>query len=261
MYRNIYQKLNWYTFCSSENDFDAKQVLAILNLLDIIDPLTSDDLIVLDPDDDTEFECFNFGKFSTLNPENTIVYSKKGKRVLPFPSTYTILKVAASILASIFVINSLSLNTTAYREKSFFDIIRDGHNSMKITVTGNEGSDAYITKYDNWWVLKGYYPNLMTPTYLPDYVSLDQLSERDHGSYTDFVGVYTKDLTITIRSFRENYAGDLFYDGWELFDIIDGIEYYQKGNKYKLSFSTGRYLYSVEWNDLNEVRKIIEHFS
>lgn len=160
-----------------------------------------------------------------------------------------------------FVINALSLNTTAYKEKSFFEIVHDGPNSMKITVTGNEGNDAYITRYDSWWVLKSYYPDLMTPAYLPDDVSLDQLSERDHGSYTDFIGVYTNNLTITIRSYRENYAGDLFYDGWELFDIVDGIEYYQKGDNYKLSFPIGRRLYNVEWNDLDEMRKIIKSFS
>lgn len=244
---DLYKKLNWFTFQCREEEFDAAQVKSILDLLDVLDPIdNSIDLDEICPD-----------KNVPSAPEISNGHSSEKNIAI----TFKFVKAAASLLAAVFAIKSLSLNTTAYREKSFFEILHDGSGSMKITVTGSEGNSPYIIRYDSWWVLKNCNPDLMTPAYLPNNVSLEQLSERDHGSYTDFVGIYSKNLTITVRSFRENYAGDLLYNGWELFDILDGIEYYKKDGKYKLSFPSNRFLYIVEWNDLDEILKIIKSFT
>ena len=74
------------------------------------------------------------------------------------------------------------------QQKAFFEIVRDGVNSMKITVTGNtmesETSsqevvydDTERVYYDSWDEVKQENPDIMTPGYIPEGLELEELYE------------------------------------------------------------------------------------
>ncbi|MFR6331414.1 MAG: hypothetical protein ACLUOI_23170 [Eisenbergiella sp.] len=46
---DLYEKLHWYTFEASDEQFDAEEVDAIVQLLDVLEPMKEDPRFPFDP--------------------------------------------------------------------------------------------------------------------------------------------------------------------------------------------------------------------
>ena len=189
-------------------------------------------------------------------------------------------KIAAGFLIVLCGITFVGIGTSAVQQKAFFEIVRDGVNSMKITVTGNtmesETSsqevvydDTERVYYDSWDEVKEENPDIMTPGYIPEGLELEELYERDYGSYTLIEGKYnnllqTGGLNIRIKSFRTNYREIGIKDPseWKLIEYnqLTDVSYYQLGEIYKAIWKNMNNIYSIEGNDLTIVKEVMNMF-
>lgn len=180
-------------------------------------------------------------------------------------------KVAAAFVIVLVASGVSTVGTSAVKQKSFFEIVKNGVNSMRITVTGNEMGNETVSMeldsndkvyYDSWTEVKEEVPEILIPEYIPDGVSLKEIYRSDMGNYILFQGLYTdsdtNELLIRIEEFSKKYAGmELTIDEeWVLLDVVDNIEYYQYGKRYKGFMKEGRCIYEVEWIDLDQIEKI-----
>ncbi len=189
-------------------------------------------------------------------------------------------KVAAGFLVVLCGMTCVGIGTSAVQQKPFFEIVRDGVNSMKITVTGNTMESEASTDeviydetervyYESWDEVKEENPDIMTPGYIPEGLELEELYGEDYDGFTLFEGKYGKkdhkdELKIRIMNFSGNYyeIGGKREDDWELIDgeQAKGISYYQLGENYKATWERDTCLYTVEYSDLNEIKVIANNF-
>ena len=189
-------------------------------------------------------------------------------------------KIAAGFLIVLCGITFVGIGTSAVQQKAFFEIVRDGVNSMKITVTGNtmesETSsqevvydDTERVYYDSWDEVKEENPDIMTPGYIPEGLELEELYGEDYGSYFFYKAEYiskdqTKNLVIFIRDYVGDYleVGTKIDEDWNLLEKKEsfGASYYQLKGIYKSVFLNGMCQYSVEFGDLEELKKITKSF-
>lgn len=389
--RDLYRKLEWMTFQAKDEEFDAQQVKAILNLLDALDPLPERteadlrkaarardgrepgrigadaiggegrrDIPLSDPK--AAFERFKQrygiseeelakkgGPDGTPGPGKIVPFSgefsgetvyrpeeaekdcadgpgtvqsgpaetptnlgadlpdpaamqpdlKEGResegmpsgktrgrrnRKLPFRSRLRRAlstapgKIAAGFLIVLCGITFVGIGTSAVQQKAFFEIVRDGVNSMKITVTGNtmesETSsqevvydDTERVYYDSWDEVKQENPDIMTPGYIPEGLELEELYGEDCEKYYIFEANYSKDdqetaLTIQIRNFKEEYLeiGSMQDRDWTLIEEgKDGkIGYYRSDGKFLAFWNKGTSVYIVQYIDIDELKEIVK---
>lgn len=162
--------------------------------------------------------------------------------------------VAISAAAGVFV--GLAVDTTAIREKSFFEITKSGPNSMRITVTGNEPEDSEsIVRYDSWNQLPS---DMQKPSYIPAGTEFNELYSMIFDTYTLYVGNYTRGLRIQIREAREGYQPELLDRGWDVKIVSYGTAYLQLDGNYKAVWMNGKYIYEIECDNLNKLQKIVQ---
>lgn len=360
---DLYEKLNWFTFRASEEEFDAEQVRAILQLLDTLDPIPETEAAATSkegnkrvPASDPDAAFDRFKKKYHITEEELAEKDAQNSdggvgKILPFPAEFsaelapraeragerlagtdqtagqsefshavrtfgiaeagggingTAIKpsgaaagacrkrkragkngrrhffsgVAGKIAVGILVVAGattfLSIGVGAVQQKSFFEIVRDGMNSMKITVTGNDmetesqsepalslesGEKVY---YDSWDAVKEDNPDILVPGYVPEGLELEELYSQVLKDYVLYVGTYDRvgtveRVNIGIRYFRDNYAkGSLNVDiDWRLIGNEEDILYYQKENKYQAVWEKKKGIYSIIWKDLDELKEIV----
>ncbi len=344
--RDLYEKLNWFTFQASEEEFDAQQVRAILTLLDTLDPMpevqikrssdeekfdkasdpeaaferfkeryniAQEDLSAKDngsgdaalvehagkicrfpaecseelsPDDgeirkrfesagDVENTEASFGEAdgaSNAVSDRTGKKRKKNRR----SASHIVGKAAAAVLVVAATTTFLSIGTSAVTQKSFFEIVRDGVNSMKITVTGNEMESVDESApalelneenkkyFSSWNEVKKDNPDILSPSYIPEGMSLETLSVQDNVDFILYDAKYTdkkdKTLRIWIEYYKENFAqiGVNDLKGGKLIKAEKGIEYYKINNEYRAIWSSQKGIYTVTWKNLQELEKIVK---
>lgn len=355
--QDLYEKLNWFTFQASDEEFDEEQVRAILELLDKLDPLPglesgagaaaalqegaedfeADDAGKSQPAEEKQgkeelsdnpaaaFERFKkrynitdedlarkdgklaeggssagdggTGSFCSelseevvfdgpqvrRNLENRVSGEvnadgeKEKKRLSRFKGS-TWRKVAAAVIVAAAACTYLSVGTSAVRQKSFFEIVQDGVNSLKFTVTGNVAeseteTEAELEKlggepvyYDSWEEAAEENSDILIPGYIPEGLELEVLYKQINGDYVFYNGVYSGQnsedmLLIRIACFNGNYAeGGLFNeDQWDLIDFDEDkdISYYCWNDRYIALRNTGKCVYMFEWENLDEIDAII----
>lgn len=186
-------------------------------------------------------------------------------------------KIAAGFLIVLCGITFVGIGTSAVQQKAFFEIVRDGVNSMKITVTGNtmesETSsqevvydDTERVYYDSWDEVKQENPDIMTPGYIPEGLELEELYWEDYHNFQYFKAVYKDEsnkesLVCRIKYFPTEYfkAGIVEDENWILIKMDEEkqIYYYQMGKRYKTVCYYGQCIYSIEWDDLEGIDKIL----
>ena len=187
-------------------------------------------------------------------------------------------KIAAGFLIVLCGITFVGIGTSAVQQKAFFEIVRDGVNSMKITVTGNtmesETSsqevvydDTERVYYDSWDEVKEENPDIMTPGYIPEGLELEELYGEDYGSYRTVVALYgsgldTDEMIIEIRIFGQNY-GEVSVENEEQWLLIDSddfkeIYYYRLDDCYKASWENDSSLYVIKANSLKELYETVK---
>ena len=353
--KDLYEKLNWFTFQAADEEFDEKQVRAILQLLDTLDPIDFEGvekecmqkekrvsgiqkkmersiekrrLHSVGKQDKSQNEMSAeavdaaFERFKKKYEITEADLEKKDRaKIIPFTGTEEVSeelapdlgkitamegrgqqaeteevhgkkehtrgghkergksrrfwntaggRVAIAFLSVFSVLAATGICTSAVQQKPFFEIVRDGMNSMKITVTGNEmESQTELTMessekvyYESWDEIKAENPEVVVPGYIPEGLELVELYGKEFGNYIRYNGVYEDDegesLLVLIRYFKEGYAeyaieNDTGYIGEE-----EGVLYYNEGRRYRGYGKAGRCSYSVEWKELEDLKNIVK---
>ena len=187
-------------------------------------------------------------------------------------------KIAAGFLIVLCGITFVGIGTSAVQQKAFFEIVRDGVNSMKITVTGNtmesETSsqevvydDTERVYYDSWDEVKEENPDIMTPGYIPEGLELEELYERDYGKYLLYEARYRKKdekdiLVMQIRDYRGEYLeiGSMQDREWTCIEEEkdDGVSYYRSDGKFLAFWNKETSVYIVQYIDIDELKEIVK---
>lgn len=192
-------------------------------------------------------------------------------------------KVAAGLLIVVGATTFLSIGTSAVQQKSFFEIVRDGVNSMKITVTGNvmeteNPSEPPLSLeseekvyFESWDEVKEENPDILVPGYIPEGLELKELYKQVYDDYTLFKCLYTcknkdEDLRIWIQYYENNYVKVSLMNmhEWELLKSSEdkvSESYYKLGNLHAAIFEAGKGLYTIVWSDLEQIKDIVGNLS
>lgn len=353
--QDLYDKLNWFTYQASDEEFDEEQVRAILELLDKMDPLpepeggtkaafraqkdTADgkqaafaasrtaegaSLGQALPDDPAAaFERFK--KKYHITDED--LARKDGRlaeggasdsdgRVISFPEEFAEEiavdgsqvrrmsgkrvqmevsgmqkdkkrggrflgsawgKAAAAVIIVAAAGTYLSFGTSAVQQKSFFEIVQDGVNSLKFTVTGNvmesEEETEGLTEsgqdkvyYSSWEEIAEENADILIPGYIPDEMELEVLYKQDSGDCIFYNGIYGSQntdnvLIIGIEYYIGTYAraGLFNEEQWDLIGANEDkhIKYYRLDNEYMALWTNEKCIYMFESRNLDEIDSVI----
>lgn len=363
---DLYEKLNWFTFQASGEEFDADQVKAILHLLDTLDPMpetetgnTSEEenMCARPSDPDAAFERFKQKYHIT---EEELAEKEAGnpaaagsdEKIRSFPAEFAeelvpdensagaaedrkaaakkdkpsghepeameaeagkecggkaslsdardrhrrgmhiekssrhrrffsgvFGRVAAGLLIVVGATAFLSIGTSAVQQKSFFEIVRDGVNSMKITVTGNDmemesQSEPSLSLeseekvyFESWDEVRDENSSILTPDYIPLKLELEELYKQDLGDHIFYKGVYGKTnssekFSIFIWYYNDDFVkkGITSEENWKLIDEKENIYYFQWEDIYKASWNSGKGMYVVISNKLDDLEKVVISF-
>ncbi len=341
------QKLDWFTYEATEEEFDSQQVQAIVALLDRLDPpeevkIKTDGGFVTEADGedalreeglvsmrDPEAALRRFQKKYGITEEDL---AKKNGKIRPHPNaadastlseecaeelfpvgdknadndkkdpagasdgekerekrrtktrkpgrkaTFLVSvggKVAAAVIIAVGAVTFFGLGTSAVTKKSFFEVMQDGVNSLKVTVTGETpeeevgeivyGDDSKIY-YDSWDEVKEEAPDILTPTYIPEDMELSELYREDEFLFTFYKALYTsydgkENLTIVIDYFEKKYSQSEMtqFEGWNLIESVDGFNLYQKNNEYEIIFWNEKSKYTIKENDEEKLKMIAQN--
>lgn len=352
--KDLYEKLNWFTFQAGDEEFDEKQVRAILQLLDTLDPIdfagvekecmqkekrvsgmqkktahsaekrrlysvgkSDKPQNQMSADDvDAAFERFK-KKYEITEAD---LEKKDRAKIIPFagteeaseelaPDLEKILameeteqqaeteeahgkpehvrggrrdrgksrrfwntaggRVAIAFLSVFSVLAATGICTSAVQQKPFFEIVRDGVNSMKITVTGNEMESqtelamesSEKVYYESWDEIKAENPEVVVPGYIPEGLELVELYGEDAGNYLRYYAVYKNEeenqLSIHIRYFIKGYVENNIGNELEYVENENGVLYYLEPTGYRGYKESGKCSCSVYFDDLDKLKKII----
>lgn len=364
--RELYDKLDWFTFKATDEEFDPDQVNAILNLLDKLDPMPERPMsyqdgkgrlgsadfqsdrearpdAVLMSNAEAAFERFK-EKYNITeedlarkNGGSAAETNAEGEGTVPFPAEFSKElafdrvqareiagriggrtearmdsaladrpvgktksgaaqaervfapqrakktwfgrvfatgwgKVAVAFVVVIVVFAFTAVGTSAVKQKSFFEIVKSGVNSMRITVTGNEMESESVSLgfdksdkvyYDSWEEVREEVPGILIPEYIPEGVSLEEIYRIEMKNYILYQGSYIdsdlNELLISVEDFSKNYAGmeQTIDENWKLLCENERVKYYQIDDWYKALWSEGRCIYTVEWTNLSQIEEII----
>lgn len=338
--KDLYEKLNWFTFQARDEEFDEKQVKAILQLLDTLDPIDFEGVEkeceqneksslqsgrmqeksqkqISAVDADAAFERFK-KKYAVTDAD---LEKKDRAKIIPFagaeeasdelaPDMEKILamepaglqaengqahgkkervrgrrgnkgkrrrfwntaggRVAIAFLCIFTALAVTGICTSAVQQKPFFEIVRDGMNSMKITVTGNEMEsqtelsmeNSEKTYYESWDEIKAENPEVVVPGYIPEGLELVELYGKDAEDYRKYNGVYEDrsghKLNIRLRYFREGYAEADIGNELKYVEEDGSILFYSNDNVYFGYGKKGVCTYSGSWIDLDELKKVMK---
>lgn len=337
--KDLYEKLNWFTFQARDEEFDEKQVKAILQLLDTLDPIDFEGVEkeceqneksslqsgrmqekpqkqISAVDADAAFERFkkkyavtdaglekkdrakiipfagaeeasdelapDMEKILAMEPaglqaENGQAHGKKervrgrrgnkGKRRRFWNTAGG--RVAIAFLCIFTALAVTGICTSAVQQKPFFEIVRDGMNSMKITVTGNEMEsqtelsmeNSEKTYYESWDEIKAENPEVVVPGYIPEGLELVELSGKEFGNYVRYNGVYKDEkgskLLIRVRYFIKGYVENNIENELEYIEDENGVFYYLEPKGYRGYKESGKCSCSVYFDNLDKLKDII----
>lgn len=350
--KELYEKLNWFTFQAEDEEFDEKQVKAILELLDTLDPVDFEGV---------EKECMQKEKPLFGIPKRAEHSAAKGKlhsigktekpqsghpagdadaaferfqkkyavteadlkkkdraKIIPFtggeeiseelaPDMEKFLamdeaelrdapeadksvknlksvkgkkgrrfwrtaggRAAIAFLTVFAALAATGICTSAVQQKSFFEVVRDGVNSMKITVTGNEmesqtGLEMESSEkiyYESWDEVKAENPEVVVPGYIPEGLELVELYGKEFGNYVRYNGIYEdsegRKLVIRIRYFVEGYVENNIENELRYIEEENGTLYYLEPEGYRGYKESGKCSCSVYFDNLSKLKDIID---
>lgn len=352
--KDLYEKLNWFTFQAGDEEFDEKQVRAILQLLDTLDPIdfagvekecmqkeksvsgmqkktahsvekrrlysvekSDKPQNQMSADDvDAAFERFK-KKYEITEAD---LEKKDRAKIIPFAGTEEASeelapdlgkvaemegigqqaeteevhgkkehtrggrkdrgksrrfwntaggRVAIAFLSVFSVLAATGICTRAVQQKPFFEIVRDGMNSMKITVTGNEMESqtelamesSEKVYYESWDEIKAENPEVVVPGYIPEGLELVELYGKEFGNYIRYNGVYEDDegnqLLIRIRYFIKGYVENNIENELKFIENENGVLYYLEPEGYRGYKESGKCSCSVYFDSLDKLKDII----
>lgn len=192
----------------------------------------------------------------------------KKSRVRFFTRVWAKIAVACIIVVVMGVV--FTTGGSAVQQKSFFETVQDGYNSIRMIVTGNEmemetmdQENNDIVYYDSWDQVKEENSEILVPTYIPEGVELEELCCWDMGNYVCYRGEYSggdsSDLFITAQVFEGDY-GEFersVSEKWSYLYVKENVKYYQLDERYKALWKDRNCIYVVDGIGLKEVEKIV----
>lgn len=291
---DLYEKLGWYTYEADKEQFDPKEVEAILKLLDVLDPLEEDDYFEKDAalkrfkeryhiDEDSEPETGKSsgkGSGGKIRPfpskpkakaggEGT---EKKEKKVLPFPKKAV--RIAVGGAACVVLVSTLQIGSYAVADKSFFEVVSDGVNSLRITTTGSieetglnieQDEEGVYHSWDEVKEVKGY--DFMTPQYIPEGFGLVEIRDSMGEYSTHIIGTYqnreTKEyIELDIALYSDEYAEGIWENlrDWEKVESNSEEAIYYNGSIYETIIIKNSFIYDFTGEiNLEEFQKVIKN--
>ena len=289
---DLYEKLGWYTYEADKEQFDPKEVEAILKLLDVLDPLEEDDYFEKDAalkrfkeryhiDEDSEPETGKSsgkGSGGKIRPFPSKPKAKAGgegsekkeKKVLPFPKK--VVRIAVGGAACVVLVSTLQIGSYAVADKSFFEVVSDGVNSLRITTTGGVGETGMNWEqdnegiYDSWDEVKekkGY--DFMTPQYIPEGFELVEIIDSK-GEFSNHIkSIYQNKETqeyinFEVAIYSEKYAEAIMENlsEWEKIESNEEDLIYYNGTAYETIIIKNNFIYNITSDvGLQEFQKII----
>lgn len=338
--KDLYEKLNWFTFQARDEEFDEKQVKAILQLLDTLDPIDFEGVEkeceqneksslqsgrmqekpqkqISAVDADAAFERFK-KKYAVTDAD---LEKKDRAKIIPFagaeeasdelaPDMEKILAMepaglqaengqahgkkervrgrrgnkgkrrrfwntagGRAAIAFLCIFTALAVTgicTSAVQQKPFFEIVRDGMNSMKITVTGNEMEsqtelsmeNSEKTYYESWDEIKAENPEVVVPGYIPEGLELVELYGEDAENYTKYKSIYIdktgKKMIISVRYYSKVYVETKIDNDKNYIEEENGNLFYLIENGYKVYGKKQKCDYAIDYFDLETLKEMIE---
>lgn len=267
---DLYEKLNWYTFEASDEQFDEKEVDAIVQLLDVLEPMKEDPRYPSDPAAARDRFYKRFGleeemsglRDSGCENMETESAEQKGKKKKVF------VRFVAGLAACLVLMLSVNVGCYALKEKSFFEVVRDGIGKMRVTVTGNtdgiSSDTTLVEKCDNWEAVETIVgQKILKPVYIPlDYI-LNNLMVYNSESKKVIIAEYMNNknyIRLEIDVYGNAYSDSTFLvdDKWTLLEDSEdnnGPRYYSKDEIVEAIFLYNEEIYIIETNDKLEVLK------
>lgn len=264
---DLYEKLHWYTFEASDEQFDAEEVDAIVRLLDVLEPMKEDPKYPSAPAAARERFNRRFGVEEEAAEEMNIVSeagtdsakagSKKGwkkKKVL--------IRFGVGVAACVVLMLSVNVGSYALKQKSFFEVVQDGLRRIRVTVTGNTDelidSDLQGKKYETWEEVEEIIgQSILKPNNFQEGYLLKDLRVLNSVSKKVIVAEYRyseKYIRLEIDVYEKKYSDTIFLvdDEWTLLDNRNDnfdTRYYSKGDIIEAIFIENKEIYIIESND------------
>ncbi len=275
---DLYEKLNWYTFEASDEQFDEKEVDAIVQLLDVLEPMKEDPRYPSDPAAARDRFYKRFGleeemsglRDSGCENMETEPAEQKGKKKKVF------VRFVAGLAACLVLMLSVNVGCYALKEKSFFEVVLDEVERTKIIVTGNEDmlveESETVIEFSSWIEAENYLAmNLLEPEYLPQSYQIDEIALIKSGSRMILLARYynilsNKSIQIKIDIFKGEYSERTLVNdsNWKRIKGINDIynSKYYISDKYKsvrAIFTNNKNMYIVLCQEpVAELKKITE---
>ena len=178
-------------------------------------------------------------------------------------------RIGIGLAACLVLLVTVNVGCYAIKEKSFFEIVREGVGRTEITVTGNvegvEIEDTFV-KCSSWDQAERIVEEkILKPDYIPEGYELESLEvQNDIELKKIIVGRYENEegyfIILRISVYREEFVEDATqYDqNWETLDgeILGQEEYlYRKDDTFEIFFSRGKCLYYVSNNENIDILK------
>ena len=273
---DLYEKLHWYTFEASDEQFDAEEVDAIVQLLDVLEPMKEDPRFPSDPAAARERFNRRFGVEEDGAGEVDIVSEAgadgvKAGRKRGWKRKKFLIRLGVGVAACIVLMLSVNVGSYALKQKSFFEVVQDGIGRTKVTITGNvnniDDEKLHTVTYDSWdEVEKAVGYKFIRPTYIPEGYSLELFTVGSLEYEKKVVANYTSEegiIRIKIDIYAERYNNTIIqYDNeWKLVKEEKNekyVQYYAKGNKIEAFFTSGKAVYFIYSTlELEEMENIV----
>lgn len=173
-----------------------------------------------------------------------------------------LIRAAVGAAACVVLLISVNVGSYAIRNKSFFEIVREGAGRTEITVTGNvegfeENEDDSIecSSWDDAEKLVG--ENILKPEFIPDGYELKSLVVQNASLRKTVIGWYNDEsghfMRVHIKVYEEDFKKDTVQYGgdWDLIkeDAEKHIQFYNQKDEFVALFSTGKCIYYVLNNE------------
>ena len=298
----LYERLWWYTHEATDEEFDEKEVDAITRLLDILEPVYDDPVYAGGPAAALQRFRERYGETETDAPsaggdlramDTAAAASEESAAAVPAPAVVSAagtvsgkhgrkasgrrrggwrriaVRIGIGLAACLVLLVTVNVGCYAIKEKSFFEIVREGVGRTEITVTGNvegvEIEDTFV-KCSSWDQAERIVEEkILKPDYIPEGYELESLEvQNDIELKKIIVGRYENEegyfIILRISVYREEFVEDATqYDqNWETLDgeILGQEEYlYRKDDTFEIFFSRGKCLYYVSNNENIDILK------
>lgn len=264
----LYEKLWWYTYEADDEEFDEKEVDAIVRLLDVLEPVGEDR--GFKPGADAALDRFwkRYGEEEKSDDDKKVISpkpkEKKRKKIF--------VRMAIGVAACAVLLVSVNVGSYALRNKSFFEIVREEVGRTEITVTGNtegfeENMDTSVN-CESWAEVEEIVgEDILVPGELPKGYEMKSLRILNTDTTKIVIGRYENEegyyLRIRIDIYQDEYKKDMLqYDSsWAFLEedtFGHKVQYYRNGNEIEAFFEEGRCIYYILGNkDIETVKKVV----